>query len=180
MLSLIIAEQELFDEKNNQFLYIKSQVLRLEHSLVSISKWEAKWEKPFLSNSDKSDEEIIDYIRFMTITQNVDDNVYLTITKSQIDEVIEYIGKPMTATRFSNIKESKSSNSYLSSEVIYYLMFSYNIPIECQKWHLNRLLTLIKVFDVKNRQDEKMSLNDIYSSNAELNAARRAKYNTKG
>lgn len=180
MLFLIIAEQELFDEKNNQFLYIKSQVLRLEHSLVSISKWEAKWEKPFLSNSDKSDEEIIDYIRFMTITQNVDDNVYLTITKSQIDEVIEYIGKPMTATRFSNIKESKSSNSYLSSEVIYYLMFSYNIPIECQKWHLNRLLTLIKVFDVKNRQDEKMSLNDIYSSNAELNAARRAKYNTKG
>ena len=182
MLPLKIKETELFDESTNTFINVKEQILRLEHSLVSISKWEAKWEKPFLSDTNKSNEELIDYIRFMTLNQNVDDNVYnpAVITENEIGKVLAYIKKPMTAAIFSVSERDSDRKSYLSAEIIYYKMFSYNISIECQKWHLNRLLALIRTFDIKNNPGEKMSLNEIYERNRQLNEMRKKKYNTKG
>jgi len=180
MLKITVPGKELYDEENNRFLETRPQELQLEHSLVSISKWESKWKKPFLSKGNKNNNEIMDYIVCMTLTQNVDPIVYASMTQSVIDEITEYINAPMTATTFS--KETKTSNSseVVTSELIYYWMISFDIPFECQKWHLNRLLTLINVCNIKNQPAKKTSHKDLVAKNRALNAERRAKYNTKG
>lgn len=180
MLELVIAPGELYDEKTNRLVKTNGATLKLEHSLVSLSKWESKWEKPFLTNDEKTLEETIDYIRFMTITQNVDPNVYQYISTADIAKVNAYISAKMTATTFHDMSNGKSNNETITAEIIYYWMVTFNIPFECQKWHLNRLLTLIKVCSIKNSPSKKMSLNEIRSRNAELNAARRKAMNTKG
>lgn len=178
MLTINIPETELFDERTNEFIYVKAQTLQLEHSLVSISKWEAKWKKPFISKQNKTVEETIDYIRCMTITQNVKPEVYRALTNSMIKEVEDYIGDPMTATTFKDDK--KGGNKVITSEVIYYWMTALNIPFECQKWHLNRLLTLIKVASIENSPKKKMSPSEVMRQNKSLNAARRKAHNTRG
>lgn len=180
MLEIIVPSTEYYDNKNNLFIYSNEQKLVLEHSLVSISKWESRWKKPYSYDSNKTPEEFIDYIRCMTITQNVDDKVYSRLTQEQIDKIVEYINDPMTATTIRDIIGNSQSRTFVTSELIYYWMFSYNISIECQKWHLNRLMTLIKIFDVNNRSEDKMSENDILESNAKRNAEMRAKYHSKG
>lgn len=180
MLQITIPANELWDERNEVFINVKETTLQLEHSLVSLSKWESKWNKPFLTNNDKTTEEILDYIRCMTITQHVDPNVYAAFTSDNIKQVMDYIALPMTATTFSNIKNSAPSREIITTELIYYWMIAFNIPFECQKWHLNRLLTLIKVCNIKNQKPEKMSKSQIMSRNAALNAARRKKLNTRG
>jgi hypothetical protein len=116
----------------------------------------------------------------MTITQNVDSKVYSRLTQEQIDKIVEYINDPMTATIIHDVIGKTQSRTFVTSELIYYWMFSYNISIECQKWHLNRLMTLIKIFDVNNRSEDKMSENDILETNAKRNAEMRAKYHSKG
>jgi hypothetical protein len=180
MLKITIPKIEQYDEVHNEFVYTKEQVLFLEHSLVSISKWESKWNKPFLSKQEKTIEESIDYIKCMTITQNVDENVYKFINKEHIDQVTNYIEAPMTATTFSKDKNRSTNRETITSEIIYYWMIALNIPFECQKWHLNRLLTLINVCDVKNNPPKKMSRKEVMSRNAALNASRRRMYNTRG
>lgn len=180
MLKITIPKIEQYDEVHNEFVYTKEQVLFLEHSLVSISKWESKWHKPFLSKQEKTIEESIDYIKCMTITQNVDENVYKFINKEHIDQVTNYIEAPMTATTFSKDKNRSTNRETITSEIIYYWMIALNIPFECQKWHLNRLLTLINVCDVKNNPPKKMSRKEVMSRNAALNASRRRMYNTRG
>ncbi len=180
MLKITIPAKEFFDEKTQTFFTTKEQTLQLEHSLVSLSKWESKWCKPFLTNEEKTIEETIDYIKCMTITQNVDPNIYNFLTQDNIKEINEHIGAPMTATTFSNNNQKGKSGELVTSELIYYWMISLNIPMECQKWHLNRLLTLIRVCNVKNAPAQKMSKGDIMRRNASLNAARRQKFNSKG
>ena len=180
MLEIIIPATEQWDEKNQEFITSKEQILRLEHSLVSLSKWESKWCKPFLSRENKTMEETIDYIRCMTLTQNVDDHVYNLLTIDNIKKVNEYISAPMTATTFNDSNKKSGGNEIITSELIYYWMISLNIPFECQKWHLNKLFTLIKVCSIKNQPPKKMSKKDIMSRNAALNAARRKQMNTKG
>ena len=180
MLEITIPATELWDERNEEFITAKEQTLRLEHSLVSLSKWESKWCKPFLSKTNKSDEEIIDYIRCMTLTQNVPDEVYRCLTDDNIRKINEYIDAPMTATWFHEDKTKGTSREQTTSELIYYWMIALNIPFECQKWHLNRLLTLIRVCNIKNQPPKKMSKRDIMSRNAALNAARRKQLSTKG
>lgn len=180
MLHIIIPAVEQWDEVKQEFVYTKDQTLSLEHSLVSLSKWESKWCKAFLTKQEKTFEETLDYIKFMTITQNVDPKVYNYLTNENIDEVNRYIEAPMTATYFSEDKTSKISREQVTAELIYYWMISLNIPFECQKWHLNRLLTLIKVCNIKNTPPKKRSRKDIMSSNAALNAARRKQLNTRG
>lgn len=182
MLRLVIPEQEHWDEHNQQFINIKEQTLVLEHSLVSLSKWESKWNKPFLTKAAKTDEETIDYIKCMTITQNVDPIVYLFLTDEHIIQVNNYVDAPMTATWFSDEGEQKGkgNNEQVTSELIYYWMIALNVPFECQKWHLNRLLTLIKVCNVKNQPKKKKSVKDIISRNKAINEARKKKYNTSG
>lgn len=180
MLQIKIPKTELWDEKNEVFIINnKEQILTLEHSLLSISKWESKWKKPFLSKDEKTDAETIDYIRCMTITSNVDSTVYNFIDSKIIEQVDNYIDDPMTATWF-NDKEKFNSRQIITSELIYYWMIALNIPWETQKWHLNRLLTLIKVCNIKNTPPKKMSMNEVINRNAAINKARKAKYNTKG
>jgi oligoribonuclease NrnB/cAMP/cGMP phosphodiesterase (DHH superfamily) len=180
MLQITIPAVELWDERKQEFVITKEQTLQLEHSLVSISKWESKWCKPFLSKQEKTLEETLDYIKCMTITQNVDPEVYNYLTNKNIEEINKYIDAPMTATYFSDEKNSKTSREQVTAELIYYWMIAFNIPFECQKWHLNRLLTLIKVCNIKNQPPKKRSKKEIMSRNAALNAARRKRLNTSG
>ena len=161
-------------------MYTKAQTLQLEHSLISISKWESKWNKAFLSKNEKTYEETVDYIKCMTITQNVDPSVYLRLTNENIEQINQYIDAPMTATYFMEDDDKKPSRETITAELIYYWMIALNIPFECQKWHLNRLLTLVKVCNIKNAPPKKRSKGDIMRRNAKLNAARRAKHHTRG
>lgn len=180
MLQITIPAGEQWDEINQVFINTKEQTLQLEHSLVSLSKWESKWCKAFLTKNEKTDEETMDYIKCMTITQNVDPNVYNCLTKENVEQIKKYIEAPMTATYFSEEHSGKSSREQVTSELIYYWMIALNIPMECQKWHLNRLLTLIRVCNIKNQPPKKMSKRAIMSRNAALNAARRKQLNTRG
>lgn len=180
MLRITIPATELWDEKREEFITVaKEQTLQLEHSLVSISKWESNWCKPFMSKEAKTLEETIDYIKCMTITQNVSDETYDRLTNSNIDKVSKYISAPMTATTFHNSNQG-TSREIITSELIYYWMISLNIPMECQKWHLNRLLTLIRVCNVKNTPPKKVGKKEVMNKYAALNASRRRQFNTKG
>ena len=180
MLQITIPARECFDEESQTFLYTKERTLSLEHSLVSLSKWESKWNKAFLSDKKKTREETIDYIKCMTLDKNVDPNVYSFLTPDNLEAINKYIEAPMTATTFYNEKNERRSRDTITSELIYYWMIASNIPFECQKWHLNRLLTLIKVCQLKTTPPKKMSSGEILRRNAELNAARRRKLHSKG
>ena len=175
---------EEWDPETEMFIEPKVQVLQLEHSLVSLSKWESKWCKPFLPKDIKTREETADYVRCMTMTQNVDPIVYTKLTNENIEQVNKYIDAPMTATWFgddkSKRKSGKGSSKATTSELIYFWMISLNIPFECQKWHLNRLLTLINVCNEENKPHKKKSTRETISNQAALNAARKKKLNTKG
>lgn len=174
---------EWWDEGLQQFVYtkaIKEQTLMLEHSLVSLSKWESKWCKPFLTKQQKTDEETIDYIKCMTVTPNVDPEVYTRLTRENYRQIEEYISAPMTATTFSEDRTTKGSREIITSELIYYWMIALRIPPEYQKWHLNRLLTLIRICNIKNEPPKKRSKRDIMSRNTALNAARRKQLNSNG
>lgn len=180
MLQITIPSVEEWDERNQEFVYTKEQTLQLEHSLVSLSKWEARWNRAFLSKQDKTTEEVLDYIRCMTLTQNVNPEIYDFMTTDNIAKVNEYIAAPMTATYFSEDGNTKPSREKVTAELIYFWMISYNIPFECQKWHLNRLLTLIRVCNIKNQSPKKRSRKELLSRNAALNQSRRKQLNTKG
>ena len=182
MLQITIPETELFDEARQEFIYVNKPVkLTLEHSLVSISKWEAKWKKPYISEVEKTVEEVIDYIRCMTITQNVDPDVYYALTEENYREIEAYINDPHTATAIKDIGNSKRSGEGVTSELVYYWMCAYQIPFEAQKWHFNRLMTLIRIAGIKNDpHSNKMSKNDMYKQQRELNALRRAQRKSKG
>lgn len=180
MLRITIPAGDLWDEVNERFIIVEEQTLELEHSLFSLSEWETKWLKPFLTKEIKTQEEIIDYIRCMTITPNVDPNIYRLMTVDMTQEILQYIDAPMTATWFNDKKGGKSSSEQITNEIIYYWMATANIPMECQYWHLNRLLTLIKVFNVKQQPKKKMSKNQIIRDTAAINAERKKQLNTRG
>lgn len=180
MLHITIPAVEQWDEINERFIQTKEQKLVLEHSLVSLSKWESKWCKPFLSKQEKTQEEIIDYVRCMTITQNVSPDVYKYLTRETLKQINDYIDAPMTALRFNDGENKTGKNQKITGEIIYYWMIAFNIPSEYRKWHLNKLMALIKVCDRKNRPKKKISRKDKISQFAALNAARRKQLNSKG
>lgn len=171
-----------YDPKTREFIYSHSKevTLTLEHSLVSISKWESKWKTPFLSKSEMTREETIDYIRCMTITQNVDPNVYKGIDESMIRKVNDYIKDPMTATWFAKEENKKHQSVIITSERIYYWMVALQIPPEYQRWHLNRLITLIRICELENRPKRKMSRAEILAQNRALNAKNKKALNSRG
>lgn len=180
MLKIVIPEREFFDENKNEFVYTKPQEVTLEHSLISISKWESKWHKPFLDEKHKkTDEEFIDYVRCMSLT-NLPDEVFDNISESNKNAILIYISDSMSATWFAKESEPPPSSKIITSEVIYSWMIQNEIPFECQKWHLNRLLTLIKVCSLENMPAKKMSPMSILSQNASLNKMRRAALHSKG
>lgn len=180
MLQIVIPASEGWDEARQEFVNIKEQRLQLEHSLISLSKWESKWQKPFLSPDDKTPEEIIDYVRCMTLNQHVDPDVYYGLTEENMQQINEYIESPMTATTFTNLTPSRGSHEIFTSEVIYYWMIAQSIPFECQKWHLNRLLTLIRVCNIKNSPPKKVSQAEMARQFASINAQRRKQMHTNG
>ena len=172
MLEITIPETQLWDGRNETFVTVKQHTLRLEHSLVSISKWEQKWCKSYFSRKEKTKEEIIDYIRCMTITQNVDPYIYYCLTRENEEQIKNYIDAPMTAVTFPNEKKG-GSRDIITAEIIYYWMISLGIPFECRKWHLNSLIALIKVCNIKNQPPKKMGRRELASHHRAVNAARR-------
>ena len=180
MLILKIPEQEYFDQSTSEFITCRACTLKLEHSLVSISKWESKWKKPFLTSDNKTAAEFIDYIRCMTINQDVPDEVYALLGHDNVRKIEEYIMDPATATTVTDRRKQKPGKSETpTSELIYYWMISNGIPFECEKWRLNRLLTLIRVCNAKGNPQQ-MSKQEIYAMNAALNNSRRAASGTRG
>ena len=181
MLRITIPSRELFDESNLTFITIKGQTLQLEHSLVSLSKWESKWKKPFMSLAPKTAEEFVDYVRCMTITQNVDPAIYYGLTDDNLKDINAYMEDPMSARAMSSKVNSGSRKNVITSELLYYYMFSFNIPKECEKWHLNRLLNLIDLFSVKNqsKKNKRMTKDDMLERRR-LNEERKALWKTKG
>lgn len=173
MLEIVVPENEFFVETDNSFHHIKTTTLQLEHSLVSLSKWESKWNKPFLGKDEKTVEECIDYVKCMTITQHVDPYVYYGITTDTFEKINKYIELPMTATWFGKKEKKSFGHEVVTAEVIYYWMISLNIPFECQKWHLNKLITLIRVCNEKNAPHDKATKQELGSRYRALNAARR-------
>ena len=181
MLQIVVPEREYYDYVKEEFMTVKSQKLLLEHSLISVSKWESKWKKPFFSKEAKTSVETMDYVRCMTLTKDVDPLVYQGLSSDLIKKVTDYIDDSMTATWFNDRdKKENKRGPVITSELIYYWMVAYDIPFECEKWHLNRLLTLIKICDIKNAPSKKMKKKDIYAQNRELNAARKRKLGTNG
>jgi hypothetical protein len=180
MLEIHIPSKELYDEKTETFSMSKAYHLQLEHSLISISKWESKWLKAFLSNSEKTIPETIDYIRCMTVNANVNPEAYTLITNDIVEQVSAYIEAPMTATTFSKSNSNTINREIVTSEIIYYWMVTFNIPFECEKWHLNRLLAFINVCNIKNQPTKKVGKKELYSRNTALNAMRRQQLNTTG
>ena len=179
MLQIDIPDTELFNDTTQEFIIVKGRTLNLEHSLISLAKWESKWTVPFLKKDDLTPEQTIDYIRFMTIDKNVDPNLYNALTTKNLDDVIDYIHAPMTATWFNN-KKTAPNREIITAEIIYYWMIKLGIPFECQKWHLNRLLTLIEVCNAKESNNGRMKKHEIYEQNRALNEARRKKLGSKG
>lgn len=187
MLILKLEGEEYWDEKNERFHYTDPVEVKLEHSLVSINKWESKFHVPFLGREhEKTQEEVVEYIKFMILSKNIDDEIIYRIvtSKSCMEKIKAYMDDTMTATTFSKKQQAQArinqGGEYITAELIYYWMVSLQIPFECEKWHINKLLTLIQVCNLKNTPPKKMSQSEIHAQNRALNAARRAKYHTKG
>lgn len=179
MLKLVVPEREYFNESTQEFIQLKKQDLYLEHSLISLSNWESKWRIPFLGENKKTLEQTTDYFRCMSLSKDIDPIVFMTLPSDIVNQIKEYVEDPMTATWFTDNGEPPS-REVLTSEVIYYMMIKLGIPMECQKWHFNRLMTLIKVCAIKESPEKKMGKQQILEKNRELNEARRSKFKTKG
>lgn len=179
MLTIQIIISEAFDNSKQEFVVAESFALDLEHSLVSLSKWESFFEKPFLNSTDKTTDEILWYISAMTLTKNPPEGILGKLSKANIDEINNYLNGKMTATWFSD-KTSSKQTEVVTAELIYYWMIALNIPFECQHWHLNRLLTLIRICNIKNAPAKKMTRREIADQQRSLNAQRKAATNTSG
>lgn len=176
---LVQTNGDLFDEEKNEFIKLDDTILKLEHSLISISKWEQKWKKSFLNTKEKSTDEIVDYIRCMTLNNNVNPYIYSYLSVDNIQEITKYIEDPATATHIYNPEQGRT-NEVITSELIYYWMITLKIPVEFEKWHLNRLLTLIQVCGIKNAPPKKMSKSQILRNYDKINEKRKSKFKTKG
>lgn len=180
MLNVSVPSIRLWNPETEEFTYTSPISIQLEHSLISLSKWEGRWHKPFLSNKQKTPEELLDYIRCMTLTQNVDPNLYGRLPGDIIDKIISYMNEEQHATTFNEIHNDRPGREVITAEIIYYWMVTFGIPFECQKWHLSKLMALIRVCSIKNAPSKKMSQNEIRNRNKALNDARRKSLHTRG
>lgn len=180
MLTIVVPGVEMFDEDKQEFVTNGDVTVELEHSLVSLSKWESIYEKPFLGTNEKTTEEVFGYIKAMCLTPNLLEDVFFRLSESNITAVNSYIDAKMTATWFGEASGAPKSRDVITAELIYYWMITFQIPFECEHWHLNRLFTLIRVCNIKQAKPKKMSRSEIASRNRELNARRKAQLGTAG
>lgn len=179
MLKIIVRGTEMFDDRAQEFTTEGDVVLELEHSLASLSKWESEFEKAFLGKEAKTPEEIVGYVRCMCLADDTPPEVFYKLSRENFQEINAYIDARMTATWFADSPEPKT-REVITAELIYYWMTAFNIPFECERWHLNRLFTLIRVCNVKQQKPKKMSRAEISQRNARLNAERRQRLNSTG
>jgi len=180
MLRITVSTEDSFDEKTSEFVSAQSFTLELEHSLASMSKWESNFEKPFLGKTDKTPEEILWYIQAMVLSPEVPPEVIYHLTQADVDKINSYIDAKMTATTFNDRAQQRPSREIITAEIIYYWMIQFNIPFECQYWHISRLLTLIKVCTLKQQKPKKMSRAQLAQRNRALNAERKSALGTRG
>ncbi len=180
MLRIIIEGDEHFDDEAQTFTSFNNVVMELEHSLLSLSKWESKHQTPFLSAGKKTSEEIFDYLKIMVVTPDVDLDDLYRCSQKVLDEIHEYIDSSQSATTFGIMPDRRGPGEVITSELIYYWMVSFNIPFECERWHLNRLFALIRICNIKNSKTKKMPRNELAQRNRDLNARRRAELGTTG
>lgn len=180
MLRIIIEGDETYDEEQNLFESVDDVVIELEHSLFSVSKWESIYQKPFLSSGEKTSEEIFGYIKTMIVTPDLDFGVLDKLSNKNVMEIQEYIDSPQSATTFGMMPERRGPGEIITSELIYYWMVAFNIPFECEHWHLNRLFALIRICNIKNSKPQKMSRNELSQRYRDLNARRKAEMHTTG
>lgn len=181
MLTITVKAQELYDEVNNRFTTIEDTTLELEHSLYAISKWESKWKTPFLQNKEHSKQEVLSYIECMCMTPDIPHETFFGLTSSQVKEITDYINDPMSATTINNRQQGGNhTGEVVSSELIYYWMNEGGISMECEHWHLNRLMKLIEVTSIKRQPPKKMSRHEAMSRQSALNKARRARTGSRG
>lgn len=180
MLTIVVLGTEMFDETKQEFVIEGGITLELEHSLVSLSKWESQYEKPFLGKNEKTTQEVFDYIKFMILNPNIPPEVYENLSEDNIKAINEYIDAKMTATWFHDPPGAPASRDVITAELVYYWMITFQIPFECQYWHLNRLFTLIRICNLKQAKPKKMSRAEMAARNRELNAQRRAQLGTSG
>jgi hypothetical protein len=180
MLTIVVPGVEHFDEQSQEFITKDDVTLELEHSLVSLSKWESKHEKPFLGKGEKTAEDVLDYVRLMTLTPDVPEEIFFKLSEENITAINSYIEAKMTATWFNEAPGAPQTRDVITAELIYYWMVEFKIPFECETWHLNRLFTLIRVCNIKQSKPKKMSRSEVAARNRELNNQRRAQLGTKG
>ena len=181
MLTLVIPGSELFDQEKQEFLHDLDPItLTLEHSLLSLSKWESKHKKPFLSSTAQTSEETLSYVECMILNPDFPPGVSSRMTMEHLDAVTAYIESPESATTFGKMPETKGKGETVTAELIYYWMVAFTIPFECEKWHLNRLFALIKICNIKNSKPKKMSKGELARQTHEMNQRRRAELGTTG
>lgn len=181
MLTITVGGTDVYDESSETFRAEGGVELQLEHSLVSLSKWESEFEKPFLSNIEKTGDEVFGYVRCMILTPNPPGDIFLKLSKENLESINAYVDRKMTATWFSdNQRGSPATREVITAELIYYWMTVFQIPFECETWHLNRLFTLIRICNIKQSKPKKASRTEIAARNRELNAQRRQQMGTTG
>jgi len=180
MLTITISGLEFYDEITERFSTVGDLVVELEHSLFSLSKWESKYEKAFLGPGVKTTEEVLDYVKMMIVTPNLPPDSFSRFTKDHITQINDYIESKQSATTFGDIPQRVGRSEIITSEVVYYWMTGFNIPFECQHWHLNRLFALIRIANLKSSNQKKMSRNDVASRNRQINEQRKAQLGTSG
>lgn len=180
MLKINVQGKEYWNAKDSVFETKGDLELKLEHSLISLSKWESKHQKPFLASSDKTPQEILDYIEAMILTRVYPDDVFSRFSQQNFADINAYIESSQSATTFGTMPARKGRGEVITSELIYYWMVAFQIPFECEQWHLNRLFALVRICNLKNSKPTKMSKSEISARNRELNAQRRSQYNTRG
>lgn len=182
MLVITVNGEELYDERIQEFVSTEDVVLRLEHSLVSLSKWESKFCKPFLGPEKKSREEVLEYIKAMVVGEDIPDEVFSRLGHKNIEKINEYISAENSATTFVETPQQKARgrSEIITAELIYFWMISYTVPMECENWHLNRLFALLKVCNIKNSKEKPMSAHEVAKRNRDINAQRREKLGTSG
>jgi hypothetical protein len=181
VLTITLDGDEMWDEEAQRFFYMDGIVLQFEHSLVSLSKWEARFKKLFLTKDQKTDEEMVGYVEAMLLTPDVGREVLDRLSEDNVKAIDDYINDPMTGSIVAEMPDQgRKSSERISSELIYFWMSQYQIPIECEHWHLNRLFTLIKIHHAKSQKPKKMSTQKQAQTMAEINAARKKKLGTSG